>query len=45
MNLQEKKEADRLCELIQIETNPYRFTKLVEQLNQVLEKKEKRLNA
>lgn len=43
MNPEERERMKRLCERIQIEQNPHVFTKLVEQLNALLERKEKRL--
>jgi hypothetical protein len=39
----EAKEMFRLCSLIQTEQNPAKFASLLEQLNDLLECKEKRL--
>jgi hypothetical protein len=43
MNQEESEQMNRLCELIQAEQNPERFMRLVDKLNQLLERNEKRL--
>jgi hypothetical protein len=43
MTAQEREQMNRLCERIQIEKDPKIFMQLVEQLNELLERKEKRL--
>jgi hypothetical protein len=40
---EEREQMNWLCERIQSEENPYAFTNLVGQLNELLERKEKRL--
>jgi hypothetical protein len=40
-----KEEWQRLCEQIAIEQDPARFTNLVDDLNKLLEEKERRLDA
>jgi len=45
MTPEERERMNQLCERIQNEQNPQRFTKLVEQLNKLLETKEKRLES
>jgi hypothetical protein len=41
MNLEEREQMNWLCERIQIEENPHAFTNLVEQLHELLERREK----
>lgn len=43
MNPEERQRMNWLCERIQIEENPHAFMNLVEQLNELLERREKRL--
>lgn len=43
MNPEEREQMNRLCERIQVEQDPRIFTKLVGQLNELLERKEQRL--
>jgi hypothetical protein len=43
MNQEERQQMNRLCQRIQIEKDPKVFMQLVEQLNELLERKEKRL--
>ena len=43
MDTEELKEMYRLCTLMQSEQNPDKFSVLLEQLNDLLEQKEKRL--
>jgi hypothetical protein len=45
MNPEERQQMNWLCERIQLEENPHAFTNLVEQLNELLERKEKRLES
>jgi hypothetical protein len=45
MNPEEREQMNWLCERIQIETNPHAFTNLVEQLNNLLRRKEKHLES
>jgi len=40
-----KEEWKRLCEQIAVEQDPTRFMKLVDELNRLLEEKERRLDA
>ena len=43
MNNEERQEMQHLCTLIQSEQDPVKFSALLEQLNDLLEQKEKRL--
>jgi hypothetical protein len=43
MTPEEREQMNRLCERIQIEKDPKIFMQLVDQLNKLLERKEKRL--
>jgi hypothetical protein len=45
MNPEERQQTNSLCERIQVEENSQAFMNLVEQLNELLERKEKRLAA
>jgi len=45
MDREELKETVRLCTLIKDEQNPEKFMRLFEQLNDLLERKERRLVA
>jgi len=45
MNLEEREQMNWLCERIQFEENPRAFTNLGEQLHELLERREKRLNS
>jgi hypothetical protein len=45
MNPEERAQMNRLCERIQTETDPYVFMEFVDQLNRLLELKEKRLES
>jgi hypothetical protein len=44
MTPEECAEMQRLCQLIQVEKDPNRFTNLVFQLNSLFKRKERRLN-
>ena len=43
MNPEEREQMNWLCERIQIEENPHAFVNLVKQLNELLERKAKRI--
>jgi hypothetical protein len=43
MTPEEREQMDRLCQRIQTEKDPHVFTDLVEQLNDLLQRKEKRI--
>jgi hypothetical protein len=45
MTTEEREQMNRLCELIQTEQDTDRFMELVDQLNELLERKEKRLES
>jgi hypothetical protein len=45
MTSDEREQMDRLCERIQIEKEPHAFTKLVEQLNELLERAHHRIDS
>jgi hypothetical protein len=45
MNPEERQRMNWLCELIQIEKNPHAFMNLVEQLNELLDRKEECLKS
>ena len=43
MTSEEREKMNRLCKLVQAEKDPDRFAKLIQELNELLERKESRL--